>query len=219
MTLELINGTWCRPGDPYFTPILQSGEFNDRWVLDQALLHVKQRRLALDIGAHIGLWSRELAREFGFVVAFEPDPENFAALGRNLTGVTNVRALWLAVAPRSGRFCLSHEGTINSGEGFLTPLINGESDWVVGLKLDDANFTNVDLVKIDIEGLEALVLAGGEQMICANRPVVVLEESFLGVRYGGQVGDARRLLEGWGMAEVARREFIPGGFDVVMAWP
>jgi len=133
--------------------------------------------------------------------------------------VTNVRALPLAVAHRSGRFCLSHEGCINSGEGYLTPVSEGD-DWVIGLKLDDAQFTDVDLIKLDVEGLEWEILANGERTIRSNRPVVVLEENQrIGARYGGAAGDARGLLQDWGMTEVARREFIDGVFDVVLAWP
>ena len=103
------------------------------------LPHVKQRRVCLDIGAHIGTWTVLLARVFESVVAFEPDTQNFIALTRNLvlSGVKNVRALPLAVAHRSGRFCLSHEGTINCGEGYLTPFSEGD-EWVIGLRLDDA---------------------------------------------------------------------------------
>ena len=44
MTLALINGTWCPASDPYFEPLLQSGQFYDQWTLDQTLPHVKQRR-------------------------------------------------------------------------------------------------------------------------------------------------------------------------------
>ena len=155
------------------------------------------------------------------MVAFEPDTQNFIALTRNLvlSGVKNVRALPLAVAHRSGRFCLSHEGTINSGEGYLTPFSEGD-EWVIGLRLDDAQFTDVDLIKIDTEGLEWEILANGEKTIRSNRPVIVLEENQrVGARYGGAAEDARLLLADWGMAEVARREFVDGVFDVVMAWP
>ena len=153
------------------------------------------------------------------MVAFKPDLANFVCLTRNTKYLPNVRALPLAIAHRSGRFSLSHEGTVNSGEGFLVPA-NGETDWVVGLRLDDAKFEHLDLIKIDVEGMEQLVLLNAETTIHACRPVIVLEENErVGHRYGGKASDARQMLQDWGMVEVARREFISGAYDVVMRWP
>lgn len=220
VSLEQIGGMWCPAGDPHFGPVLEQGladEF-DGEVFAGAIAWLGDRRVALDIGAHIGLWTTRLARHFAQVVAFEPDAENFAALVENTAGMANVRPLPLAMAPRSGRFALSHEGTMNSGEGYLVPL-NGHDDWVVGLALDDARFVNVDLIKLDIEGLEAEALPAAERTVRECRPVIVLEENRTGVRYGGQVGDARRLLQSWGMIEVDRYQSgLHDHFDVLMAW-
>jgi FkbM family methyltransferase len=218
VTLELVNGTWCPAGDPYFDPLVRAGGFNDAWTFDQAMVHLRERRVVLDIGAHIGLWTRELAQEFRAVVAFEPDPENFTALRRNTEHLANVRALPLAVAPHTGRYRLSHDGMINSGEGYLVPATAGD-DWVIGVRLDDCQFEQVDLIKADVEGCEWEVFANGERTIHHCKPVIILEENHrIGPRYGGKPEDARQMLQDWGMIEVARKEFIPGAFDVVMRW-
>ena len=54
MSLQQINGMWCPAGDPYFTPLLRTSGFYDQWVYDHALAVTGTRRVALDIGAHIG---------------------------------------------------------------------------------------------------------------------------------------------------------------------
>ena len=38
----------------------------------RSLNYVKNKRVALDIGANVGLWSRDLVQHFEHVIAFEP---------------------------------------------------------------------------------------------------------------------------------------------------
>ena len=44
-------------------------------VRDRSIGFCKNRGVALDIGANIGLWSRDLCRHFNRVIAFEPVSE------------------------------------------------------------------------------------------------------------------------------------------------
>ena len=57
------------------------------------------------------------------------------------------------------------------------------------------------------------VILSGERTIRDSRPIIVLEENGCAVRYEQKIGDARRLLESWGMREAARFEE-----DVIMEW-
>ena len=50
-----------------------------------ALSHTKGRRVALDIGAHVGLISRILAMDFERVEAFEPLPDHRECFAQNVT--------------------------------------------------------------------------------------------------------------------------------------
>lgn len=212
-----LGGMWCPAGDPYFGPRLMSadGPLWDGQTMNAALECVTDWRLAVDVGAHIGTWTRQLAPRFDAVVAFEPDALNFEALQENLGGVGNTRLLPLALAKSPGRFSLSHDGTVNSGQGYLTPLQDGQP-WVVCVTLDMLALEGVGLLKLDVEGLECDVIAGAEQTIRGSRPVVVLEENVCAQRYGRVAGEARRMLEDWGMFEAKRIEFAENNFDVVM---
>jgi hypothetical protein len=42
-------------------------------------------------------------------------------------------------------------------------------------RLDDYDFSDVDLIKVDVEGHEESVLAGGMRTIEINRPVLIVE--------------------------------------------
>jgi FkbM family methyltransferase len=213
VTLERVGGMMVPAGDPHFVPRLQAGLLVEPDLLDAALAHVRDRRCALDIGAHIGCWTKELATRFGRVVAFEPMPENFAALTQNLAGHDNVRLMPVALADRSTSCRMSHVGRINSGEWHLAA--EGEGPLVPVSPLDVLALRDVGLVKIDAEGSEHLVLAGAERTLRACHPVVILEERI----FEADPNASRRMLEGWGAVEVFSFESYPGVFDIVMAWP
>ena len=214
-----LGGMWCPAGDPYFGPRLMSGDgaLWDGPAMQAVFELVTEWRCAVDVGAHIGTWTRQLAPRFDTVVAMEPDELNFAALQENLRGVGNTRLLPLAASPRAGRFSLSHKGTVNSGQGHLTPLQDDEP-WVVGIPLDTLALAGVGFIKLDVEGLEVEVIGGAEKTIRENCPVIALEENVCATRYGHKAGDARAVLEGWGMQEIARFEFAANNFDVIMDW-
>lgn len=214
-----VGGMWCPAADPYFLPRLQAGNGLpwDGPAMQAAFDRVTDWRCALDVGAHIGTWTRQLAARFKSVVAFEPDVLNFEALRSNMRDVGNTRLLPLAVSPYVGRFSLSHAGTVNSGQGYLTPLQDVEQ-WVVGIPIDALALSAVDFIKLDVEGLECEVIGGAEKTIRQSKPVISLEENICATRYQHKPGDARAILEGWGMREAARFEFAHDNFDVIMDW-
>jgi FkbM family methyltransferase len=213
VSLEVVGGMLVPANDPYFKPRLEVGLLVEPETLDAALVHVRDWRCALDIGAHIGCWTKELASRFGQVVAFEPQPENFAALTQNTARHDNVRRLEMALADRWSTGRMSFDGRVNSGEWYLSS--DGDGPKVRVCSLDDLALDGIGLVKMDVECAEHLVIAGAERTLRKCRPVVLLEEHTLNHEFDAP----RRALESWGAVEVARFESAPTVFDVVMAWP
>lgn len=149
--------------------------------------------VAIDVGANVGLWTVPLARSaatnHGMVLAFEPVPRNVQHLRANvalnrLDGV--VRILPFALSDRDGTaditlredFC---EGA-TSGNAALV-IDDGQDERFRTLevrlrRLDDVTGSlpgPVAIMKIDVEGHEDHVLAGGRRTIAADRPVIVVE--------------------------------------------
>ena len=83
--MKEVNGLWLPDSDTHFAGF--DYELGTRRV---ALGLTKQRRVALDVGAHVGIWTRHLAEEFDTVWAMEPNPENFDCLTRNTDDLDNV---------------------------------------------------------------------------------------------------------------------------------
>ena len=67
-----------------------------------AMRHVKAWRGAIECGAHVGAWSRELAKRFEQVIAIELSGETWECLRRNLEPFKNAEAIQCALGERHG---------------------------------------------------------------------------------------------------------------------
>lgn len=139
--------------------------------LNGALTHLTQYRTAVDGGAHRGIWTRELARNFDFVIAFEPR-ETLAL--QIPCGFVH----YVALGERQGT-CSIAEGTKNTGQGHVV-----EGKDVPMYPLDFFDVKNVDFLKLDLEGYELYALKGAEQTIHDQRPAILVEQNGLCERYG-----------------------------------
>lgn len=179
----------------------------------QAMLPVcRQRRTALDIGAHVGLWSRVLAYYFQQVIAFEPVPEHVACFHDNLADLKNVELHQIALGAVAGPVKIEITPE-NSGNAHIGKGANGIT--VPLERLDDLGLPpSIDFIKIDVEGFEEAVIRGGEQLIRKQQPVMVVEQKLGNAeKQGFKTGGAIILLESWG----ARIKWKRSG-DFCMSW-
>lgn len=137
----------------------------------------------VDVGASIGwftLFAAKLVGGGGRVIAFEPDPESFSELRRNveINGFRHVMLEQKALSRETGRvkFFLraspENRGIVSFGD--KQPVIEVET-----LRLDDylrRNPTRVDFIKIDTEGAEGLILEGMHETIKQNARIKLLIE-------------------------------------------
>ncbi|HEV3355007.1 MAG TPA: FkbM family methyltransferase [Acidimicrobiales bacterium] len=156
-------------------------------------------RVTLDVGANVGIFSLLAghANPAGRVVAFEPDPRAFRRLVRHveLNDVANVSCQMIAVSDTDGDVTL-YSGAATRAEDAValsaqTSRMRAHVEaegWRVervdemratGVTLDAFvaahRLDSVDLVKIDVEGAEAQVLAGMSDTLRRHRPTLVCE--------------------------------------------
>lgn len=141
-----------------------------------------------DVGAHVGLWSlyaASVAGAAGRVVSVEPS-EAFTWLERNTCRIANVERHRVAVGDRSGEAVFHGQGLATSGSLIrsVTELNRAYSPGVpieaatVRLETLDAladGGPDPDLVKVDVEGYEAHVLAGARRLIDRASPTWLIE--------------------------------------------
>jgi FkbM family methyltransferase len=163
-----------------------------------ALKFVGQRRVAVDVGAHVGLWSYWMARDFATLHAFEPKPEHVQCWNANMEGVMNAH-LYEAALGNEERQVGLHTGPDSSGDttvvldAFGTPMRT----------LDSFNFQDVDFLKIDCEGFEVFVLEGARETLARCKPTVIVEQKpGHGQHFGRGEHDALALLKGMGARQV-----------------
>ncbi len=137
-------------------------------------------RLALDIGANIGVYSAAMRRAARGCHAFEPNPE-YAWIYREVLGEVILHPL--ALSDRAGRETFRIpviDSVAYGGWGTLepTPLFEDRETRTFEVelaRLDDLGLDPVGLIKIDVEGHEMAVLRGGAQTIRRDRPAILLE--------------------------------------------
>lgn len=176
-------------------PVLQGPLAGTRWIVG-ASTHgcwlgtyefAKQRAFAaaaahasviLDIGANVGFYtllSAGVAGPSARVFAFEPLPRNLEFLNEHirLNHLANVTVLPVAVAAVSAR--VRFDDRQGPSMGAVAQAGNLE---VSAVRLDDLSVSDAlpdpDLVKIDVEGGEEAVFAGGETMFRRARPTIFL---------------------------------------------
>ncbi len=142
-----------------------------------------------DVGANMGWYSWTFLSHVadGQVVLLEPDPDNLELLRRTARRVgARATILPMAASDRTGSARFARDpftgatGSLIVGETFLARHY-GRSGGVVDVKttrLDDLldRFAAPDIIKIDVEGAEHLVFAGGQGLL-RSQPVVIYEST------------------------------------------
>jgi FkbM family methyltransferase len=157
-------------------------EATGSWQIDRlraALDYVDDFTLALDIGAHVGLWTIELAKRFDKVIAFEPNRRAYECLVKNTETLSNVERLKYGVSNYNGYAYVEDDdrlGAQNTGGSFLVRE-GGHPHNKVGIAALDLTemFAPPSFLKIDVEGWEAEVLEGAQETISEARPVILFE--------------------------------------------
>lgn len=141
----------------------------------------------VDGGAHVGMFTLVAVRTVGtdgMVVAFEPNPETFAELQRNiaLNRLTNVMLHDKALGDKEG------EATFAVMEGDRAPWSHlGEDSDEAGarsirvcvttldLSIPRELWSRIGLIKLDLEGAEYAALRGGSVLLDAAHPPILME--------------------------------------------
>jgi FkbM family methyltransferase len=165
-----------------FPRLMHARALSHRWwsEIEEDLLSavVPPNRCAVDVGAHVGSYTVALSGLSRRVFAFEPDQEMYALLRRAapanvevsnhaLSDTSGVRAFRVPVA----------DGQRMATLGSLADTALGDTEvrQVVTSVLDRLADVDAGFVKIDVEGHEPEVLAGGRVLMERQRPVVLAE--------------------------------------------
>jgi FkbM family methyltransferase len=126
---------------------------------------IQNANLIVDCGANVGYSSAYFLSRFpsSYVIAIEPDPDNFALLKTNLAPYNGrYRAVNSAVWSQPMGLVLSNRDGGESGRS-VRPALKGEEATIiatdVGTLLQESGCDRISILKIDIEGAEAFVFS------------------------------------------------------------
>lgn len=218
--LQAARGFRTMPDDPFWFRIELLTNRHEPETVTQFKQLVKQGMTVLDIGAHVGYYSRlasDLVGPNGRVIAFEPHPRNFQYLERNTSSLTNITRLPVALAAEEGTaelydyLMMSASGSLNydaqlrdtqlaqTSQNDLAPRMDADFEpqiyTVRTASADDLlaeqGIDTVDVIKMDIEGAELGALRGLQQTI-AHSPnlALVMEYNPMGLQAFGHEPEA-----------------------------
>lgn len=140
----------------------------------------------IDVGAHVGSWAQDLARHCERVVAFEPQRSTYERLreGVKIAGLKNVTCepLALGLTPHVDETCLSivsvdGGGSTTNYRPELGAVLATEPVYMTTLDRFVTAFEiqRIGLIKLDVEGAEAQVIAGARETLAEQRPTILAE--------------------------------------------
>lgn len=154
---------------------------HDAYQMMTRFLDPERPIVAIDVGANVGDTCRRITQEFpgATVHAFEPVSDVFEALEESTRGLPGVKRYRLGVGEREGevtfnvtknRWCSSILAPSDLGKAYYGDwydVVRQERAGVV--RLDDwarrEGIAHVDILKIDVQGLELSVLRGAEELL------------------------------------------------------
>jgi FkbM family methyltransferase len=145
-------------------------------------------KTVFDIGGYIGILALFFARAVGptgRVVAFEPNPQNFAELlyNVNLNHLTQVSAFQIGLGSATGVLPMQLDpvypsrGTLSTewASGFNARRSIDVTVETLDRQIDEQHLPSPDFVKIDVEGFEWEVLQGMQQTLNQHFPDLFIE--------------------------------------------
>lgn len=171
-------------GDAITVEIQKKGEYDKNALKSlRDILGKIRPKTSLDVGANIGNHTLVISKYSEALIAFEPVKFVFDVLQSNieLNQLKNVKAVNLGLSNNAADRNIFIPENGNLGTSSLEST-NGEGDFlqirtVVGdaYLQEHASLSQIDFIKIDVEGHEAAALTGLSKTIARDQPLLLLE--------------------------------------------
>jgi FkbM family methyltransferase len=171
--MKLIRGWYLPDGDTHFEPYISYDGYQA--LARNAILNLikkskKKPNSALDVGSHVGFWSKDFTEQFEHVYAFEPIDQARECYIKNITK-TNYTLYPYGLGSEEKKVKVYYDPN-QTGHTFVTEYGNIE---INVYPLDHFEFNKVDYIKIDVEGYEIEVCKGALKLIERDKPFIHIE--------------------------------------------
>ena len=171
--MKLVKGWYLPDTDTHFEHYIKDGGYQTVH-RDTILKYVKENRPNLknciDVGSHVGFWSKDFTKLFTHTFAFDPIPQVRECYIKNITnsnytlypyglGKENKKISVLYSPKETGNTHASDRGNLE----------------IEVKTIDGFNLPNIDYIKIDAEGYEIEVVEGAKELIERCKPFIHIE--------------------------------------------
>lgn len=144
---------------------------------------IKPGMVVIDVGAHIGYYTRIFAKlvgASGAVYAFEPDDLNNSLLLKNTAPYPAVKVFKVAVSDHNGQVNFFVSDLKTGCHSTVASPLRPFKSTIEAITLDDfvndKKIAEVDILKMDIEGGEVAALKGMENLLKNNPNIKIVTE-------------------------------------------
>lgn len=216
--VKLVGDIWTLSGDNSITVEIEAcgrldwdASFN---ALISRLQGVAYSGAVLDVGAYIGDSTRWFTQAGFRTYAFEAQRDAFLCLLRNCP---EARCYNFPVG-NGERVFLDATSDGNLGGRSLHGISVLPDAGTPTLRIDDLDFQDVSMIKIDVEGWEPYVLEGANETIERCKPLIVCEINPQALKgHGLTPEDIYKHLPGWSQEEVFR--YYDQNWDILFSPP
>jgi len=171
--MKQVKGWWLPDSDTHFENYIDDRGYQTIH-RDTILKYIRQYKpvttSCIDVGSHVGFWSKDFTQYFKHVYAFEPIPDVRECYVKNITK-DNYTLYPYGVGSEEKTIKVLYDpketgNTHASEQGNLEIQIK---------RLDSFDMLPIDYIKIDAEGYEIEVVKGAQKIIERDKPFIHVE--------------------------------------------
>ena len=172
--MKNVKGWWLPDSDNHFERYITDGGYQTTHrstILNHIKNHIKEFNNAIDVGSHVGFWSKDFTDLFKHVYAFEPMNEVRECYVKNIVK-DNYTLYPYGLGSVEKKVKIQYDPN-ETGNTFITLTGNREIEIY---PLDSFEFNKIDYIKIDAEGYEIEVCKGATILIKKDKPFIHIEK-------------------------------------------
>jgi len=140
----------------------------------------QQGKVFVDVGANIGRYTILLSDNFEKIIAFEPLKTNFNQLLANieLNEIANIEAIDRGLYNKKCTIAINYSDNDLVGASMISDFQDKhfkKQEFIQTIMFDSLNIDHIDLLKVDVEGVEFEFLEGAKNTLKITNPIVVIE--------------------------------------------
>ena len=171
--MKFVKGWYLPDSDTHFEHYIKDGSYQTihrETILKYIKMKKPELKNCIDIGSHIGFWSKDFTNTFKHTYAFDPIPQVRECYVKNITNKNYTLYPYALGREESKKMFLyspSETGNTHASDrGNLEVTIK---------TLDSFALEDIDYIKIDAEGYEIEALIGANKLIEKCKPFIHIE--------------------------------------------